>query len=378
MKKKTMKANILIASICLGLLVVAHGQEVSMEKNYARSFFSKEGDKIEVFNKYGEIIVQPWLSDSVRFEVVLRANGKNQESVNKVVRRIDVELRKIGNLITARTKVDRKSSGFLNDLLNDFGEYSKSVLGNNKFTVDYQIWIPADLDVSIENRFGNLYLGNLEGEVAIDLAHGDIRGNRFGKSVRLKHSYGKATFEHIEKGNLNLRGSELKVQSSGQLDFQSSSSEIYLEAIRNLRFDSRNDKFFIEEVENMEGEGSFTDLDVQAMGKNGRLDFSYGDIYLRSIATDFKLLDINGNSTDINIILDQYSYLRARIEGPEDRMILPNSMLSLKREMKDEKTISLEGFVGNTNAVIGDLSLKTKGGKVIVAIEEIPIFSKQE
>ena len=91
------------------------------------------------------------------------------------------------------------------------------------------------------------------------------------------------------------------------------------------------------------------------------------------------MVSIVGKSTDINLVLDQASYFKSRIEGPEERMVLPNSMLTLQRqELDDGKSISLNGFVGNTNSKVGDLSVIAKGGKLIVAIQETPIFSKQD
>ncbi len=362
----------------VGLLPLIQAQDVTIEKNYDRSFLLLRGDQIEVKNKYGEIIVNTWYRDSVRFKVVLKAQGKNQAAVNKMMNRIDINMRKIGGLASAVTDVERRGGGFLGDLVDDLEGYSKSAFGGNKFTVNYEIWVPEDVDMELENRFGNVYLSNLLGNVDIEVAHGDIRGNRIEKSLDLKHSFGKSTFEYINDGTFKLRGVELEIDEAQKLTFESSSSEIQLESCKNLQFDSRNDKFYIEFLENVQGQGSFTDFTVDRLAQAARLDFSYGDIYLRRIDQNFGRVDLNGKSTDINVVLDQASYFRTTIEGPEERMILPNSMLTLQREELEDKSILLNGYVGNTNSDVGEFNVAARGGKLIVAIEETPIFTKQD
>ncbi len=357
---------------------IVYGQDLSQETSESQSFHLKSGDKVQISNKYGEIIVNTWFVDSVRIRATLSIAGKNYAAVRKVQNRVDIRMRKIGNLITASTEVEKASGGLLGDLLDDFEDYSKGAFSNNKFSVDYEIWLPEEVDIDIENRFGNIYLSDLTGVVDIELAHGDLRGNRIENRLELKQSFGKAVFEYVNEGDLNLRAVEIEIEEGRKLTFESSSSEIELSKCQNLQIDSRNDKFYVEALENVQGEGSFTDLNVEEMIQNARLDFSYGDIYFRQINRTFSLIDISGKSTDINLVLDQSSYIKTRIEGPEEQMILPNSMLTLQRNELEDRVISLQGFVGNTNSVVGELSVVARAGELIIAIQETPIFTKQD
>ncbi len=369
-----------VYSYMLLITTLLSAQNVRIEKSFDQSFYIGEQARLDITNKYGEVIVHTWYNDSIRIKVEVIAEGKSQDIVNKEMRRVDVDLRKIGTIVSGATKFDQgKSRGILADLVDQVTDYSKSVIGGNRVSVDYEIWVPEEVDISIDNKFGDIYLSTLAGVVSIDLSHGDLRGNKISNELMLKHSFGKHTFDYIDDGNLTLRGIDSKISGGGKLDFESSSSEISLGVVKEVHMISRNDKYFMDEVTDLIGEGTFTDLNLDYAAEDIRLDFDYGDIFLSRINKDFGKIEINGKSCDINMILDQASYINTSIVGgPEDQMYLPNSMLVLKKEILEEGIISLNGFVGNTNTTHSRLDIKSDGGELIISIKETDIFTNRD
>ena len=358
--------NILIALLIATPLL----SQVRQERDFKRSYAVPKNGKVEVVSKYGEVIVRTWNLDSVRFEVVVRAEGKNSSAVAKSMARVDVKFRKIGSVISAVTEIS-SGSGFFGSVMSEI----EGAMGSNKLKVDYQVWLPKDVMLSVENKYGDLYLTNLDGRVDLDISHGDIKANDLSQSLNLKHSFGKSSFGKLNDGIFTLLGSELSVDEAKNLNIESGSSEIRVDKIQRIQLNSRNDKIHILEANEIMCEGSFTNLTSDLLKGSARLDFSYGDIFLGRIVKDFNSVDITGKSTDINLILNQASYIKTYIKGPEDRMILPNSMLTMQKEQfVDEGKISLSGFVGNTNTRHGQLIVEADGGELIVAIKETPIF----
>ncbi len=352
------------------LVTVPSLGQVRQERDFKRSFAVPENAKVEVVSKYGEVIVRTWELDSVRFEVVVRAEGRNSSAVAKSMSRVDVRFRKVGSVISAVTEIG-KSGGFFGNVLNEV----EGVVGNNKLKVDYQVWMPKNIMLSVENKFGDLYMANLDGKVDIDISHGDIKASDLTSSLNLKHSFGKSSFGTINDGIFTLRGVDMRVDEANNLNIESGSSEIRVDKIDRIQFNSRNDKIHLLDANEIMCEGSFTNLTSDLLRGSARFDFSYGDIYLSKIVKDFNSIDITGKSTDINLILNQASYIKTYIKGPEDRMILPNSMLTMQKEnFADEGRISLSGFVGNTNTRHGQLMVEADGGELIISIKETPIF----
>lgn len=343
--------------------------QLRVERDFKKSFAVSENGKVEVISKYGEIIVRTWRKDSVKFQVVVKAEGRSGV-VTKSLERVNIKFRQVGSVISAVTEVD-SGKGFLSGVLSEV----EGVIGNNKLQVDYEIWLPENVTLSVENKYGDVYLADLSGKVDLNVSHGDIKANNMSESMNLKHSYGKSSFGKVNSAIITLRGAELKMDEAKSLNFESGSSEIRVEKVDHAQFNSRNDKIFLYDVNEVMCEGSFTDLTADIIRGSARLDFSYGDIYLSRIAKDFKSIDITGKSTDINLILNQASYIKTYIKGSEDRMILPNSMLLMQKDVLDtEGRISLSGFVGNANTKHSQLLIEADGGEIIVAIKDTPIF----
>lgn len=375
MKKAKKYQKYVFSLLLLCLSVIAFAQSTRMEKQFDKSFKASEGGRLDIYNKYGEVIVRVWNEDSVRVMVNIVASGKSAETVQKNMERIDVSFRSVGDLITVSTVVS-KGSGMFKELLSEVDDYSKSILGSNGLSVNYEIWLPSDFNLNIENKFGNIYMADLDSRICIDLAHGDLKANKLNGQVSIKHSFGKNNIDYINNGTLIFRGAQSKIRDAHMLNIESSSSEIELDKIDYVQLNSRNDKIYIAEVKEIVGDGTFSDLSADVLISSANLNFNYGDIYFTRIQRDFKSISLIGKSADINIILDQASYILANISANEDKMIVPNSMFALRKAIDEETTlINLSGFVGNTQKSYGELNIKSEGGELIIAIKELPLFS---
>jgi len=347
--------------------------QVRQERDYSRSFALPADGKVEVINKYGEVIVRTWDSDSVKIDVLVRAEGRNSAAVNKSMNKVNIKFRKVGTIISAITELN-SGGGVLGNLLSD----AKGVVGNNKLQINYEVWLPQQVLLSVENKFGDVYLSSLGSRVNLDVSHGDIKAENFSSTLSLKHSYGKAYFGNVSEVIANLRGSEIYFEEAKMLNVESGSSEIRVDKIIKAQFNSRNDKIHLLDAREVLCEGFFTNLTLDKLKGSTRLDFSYGDIYLSQINKNFKSIDITGKSTDINLVLNQASYIKTLIKGQEDRMILPNSMLLLQKQQFEDERISLSGDVGNTNTDHSQLIIDAEGGKLIVSIKETSLFTERD
>ncbi|MFT6941727.1 MAG: hypothetical protein ACJASN_003228 [Cyclobacteriaceae bacterium] len=360
-------------------VVALQGQSTRIEKNYSGSFSADQIRLLEISNKYGEVVINTWKYDSIKIDVRVEAYGKSQDLVNREIDRVDIDTRQVGSLISSVTDINQgKSRGFFGELLSELEDVSKSLVGNSKLEIDYQVWMPEQLDLSVENKFGDVYLGQLSGDIKIDLSHGDLRADQLSGIVMLKHSFGKHTIDRLADADLTLRGVTSNIRSAQSVSFESSSSEIFLGVMGQVRLDNRNDKIHIEEAIEVSGKGTFTDLNIRKLVTEGRLNFDYGEIFIDQIVQNFGSLRIDGKLCDINLIINQGSYIKSYIQGVEDRMILPNSMLTmLKGVVADSEMISLTGMVGNTQVVLSDLFIVADNGDLIISIEETDVFTNK-
>ncbi|MFY0599206.1 MAG: hypothetical protein JXR03_06010 [Cyclobacteriaceae bacterium] len=378
MKRTEMIQKYVFSLLVLCFCLIASAQSTRMEKKYDKSFPANEGGRLDINNKYGEVIIRVWDRDSVRVMVNIEAAGKTSATVQKNMERIDITFRAVGDLITASTVV-RKGSGFFKELMSEVDDYSKSIFGSNGLKVNYEVWIPEDFNLNVENKFGNIYMADLSGKVSLYLAHGDLKANRLDGEVSIRQSFGKNNIDFIKDGTLTYRGVESRIGEAKVLKVESSSSELEIDDVTYVQLNSRNDKIYITEADEIVGDGTFSDLTADVVHNNVSLNFNYGDIYFRRIQQDFKSISLVSKSADINLILDQASYVLTNITADERKMIVPNSMLLLKKEMDEQsQQITLSGFVGNTQSSYGELNIRSEGGEVIIAIKELPLFSDKD
>ncbi|XOV92743.1 MAG: hypothetical protein ACFHWX_21375 [Bacteroidota bacterium] len=370
----------LVNIVVLGTLILL-GQDAwaqyNGEKSFERSYKVSTNGELELNNKYGHIIVRSWESDSVYVKVRATADGKSPDVIKRSLVKVDVEFRKMGDVIMVETTFDQ-STGFFGSLLSDVEDYSKNLFGGTKVSVDYEVWMPRKMDLHIENKYGNVFLSTLTGFVTVDLSHGDLKANGLEKEFNLTHSFGRSRIDQLYKGTFNLKGAEVKVDKAKLVNFESSSSEITLGIVEFAQFHSRNDKISIQQADEIIAEGVFTDISVDMVLTSAQLDFNYGDVYITRVQKGFKSIDILGKSTDISLIMDQASFISANITADPDRMHVPNSMLVLKKESTDSgNEATFSGKVGPTQNTQGELNVLAEGGELIISINELPLYTKK-
>lgn len=78
--KIIMKITMKYKAIFLILIFVSsysYGQGFSKERSIKKSFSCKKSTMVQISNKYGDIVVENWDKDSVRFENHNSSNWKN-------------------------------------------------------------------------------------------------------------------------------------------------------------------------------------------------------------------------------------------------------------------------------------------------------------
>ncbi len=357
------------------------GADIKLTKNITKSYPIREDGELDVLNKYGKVIVKIWNEDSVKVSVDIEAFGKNYQAVEKLMKSVEIDFLEGSNYVSVETDMNKKSGGF-SSVLSSIKGYSKNLLNNkSKLTVDYTIHIPKSISLNLENKFGNIFIGDdLEGSLDLELAHGDLKTRALNGRTNISLSYGNGRIKYIRNGFVKLKGGELDVDDGIEIDIQSSSSELTFGAIKSLKVNSRNDKIRADDLGILKGSGDFTDIFVSNVQNDLDLNLEYGELFIERIGEDFRSISLNSKSADINLVLSPKSYFTANISGNEERMIVPNSMLSLgKRDNSGAGyDFTLSGTVGYTRKLIGKVNIKANSADLIISIKETSIFTKSK
>jgi len=355
-----------ILTWCLSsLFLVGVAQDViTSEKSVERSFAVSKGDRLEVENKYGEVIIEPAPGNELKIKVEISLTAGNYSAIQELEDYVEVEIDRTGSFILAETHWGR-SSGFF---AKSWSEIKNAFDGDRSIEVNYTIEAPNFLDVNVINKFGDVFVGEFGGRLGLDLAHGDLRGRRIAKPDRVKVSYGRVVVEEWGKGKVEVYFAEMESDKADDLTVNSRNSEIILREAENLVVDSKNDEWQLGRIRSIKGTFSFTSAKVDFLEQDAGLHQDYGDLRIEHLGPDFKDIVLTMKKSDVSILVDEQTEFNFSVylKNGETFSSVP-SLVTLERDQQVGDERQMEGYWKaqnyNRNLTIRGESAVVKLGK---------------
>ena len=227
--------------------------------------------------------------------------------------------------------------------------------------------MPTTVDLDLDNKFGDIYLGEIDAKCDINIMHGNLRANRIHKTSNIEVAYGDVKIKELAAGRLTLKTVEGDILTLGDVQLKSSSSEIYIKKADKIDIDSRSDKKLrFEEVNRLSGKGLFSKFEIDRLAKSLDLDMNYGEINAASIPFSFSKINVEGKNTDIFVKFDPGVYLEVDIQAKEEDLSIPADSRSLTKKYTDdkEKYVHIKGTLGEKNNYPGYVYINSYGGEV--------------
>lgn len=298
------KAWIAVLALSVGATapLKANEQELTeTEKVIVKSFPAHATTSVEVVNKYGNVHVNTWDKDSVKFRIHVKGKAKKYEDAEMMVASTEFSIGGSTSFITAQTALG-KNVPWIKQGISDL----KREFGVNKVEVNYEIWMPATNKLSINNRFGDIYLPVMEGDLRVIVNHGDLRIKKVKEAKKLEMYYGTMTIEEIEEGNIHVQYSDLIIEEAGELSLHTNSSDVNIEEVDQLAIESKHDKYMLEEVNRITGECNLSHIKVKKLAVKIDLTTRYGSVIVSKVAADFRRVNLTGEYTDYTLNFDEF------------------------------------------------------------------------
>ena len=363
MKRKALKFKFL--AVCLMLVTGGALRAQTFERNRSleRSFALDDKQEIQIQNKYGDIHLVPWDKDSVRFEIELSVTSNKQSKIDKIFDYVDFEFKDSRYYVIAQTVFKGQ-----NNFWTEISDLASTIFSSGTHTqIDYTVYFPANNDLKIENKFGNVYTTDQFGRLDLTLSNGDFQAHALEGPARIKLDFGNATIDRIDNGNLVTSYSEITIENTDNLITESRSSKIYLTSASSLQINSKRDKYYIKNVQDLGGDAFFSNLSIDNAGDRINLRTTYGDVKLQAVGAKFRLMDLSAENTDLTLYLDkQHYFLMNLTRDDRTQMVFTSTLLTKKESPLDEdaKTFKVECTAGNAEKPKVSLNLNTKGGKI--------------
>ena len=282
-------------------------------------------------------------------EVDILLTEASKSKMRKLKEDIRIDFTAAQSYIIARTVIKSESGRIASELKS----ISNTITGSNKrVEINYLVRLPAYMDVVIKNKFGDIYMDDLEGQTDIELSNGVLKANRLTGNASIDLSFANAMIKQLGSANLKLSYSDLVLEEVGQLDMVSKSSKLNVDAVNVLKIDSRRDKLYFKKVEFMYGQSNFTQIWVYDFLRESDLYMKYGELTVEHVLSGFNKIFVESDYTDITLYFDREAHVAFDIVRHEKSILrLPGSEAlsedapSGKDHLKTVGTLVPEGSV---------------------------------
>jgi len=301
MKKSIYKKGTLLLSFALFLAFTLSGEEVS--KDYHKEFATKPGTTLEISNKYGDVVGHSWDKDQVVIDVKVTVELPNRERAERYLSYIDIKFSEGEDLISAKTIIEDKFN---------FSGWGSSF---RRFRIDYSVNMPAGINLTLSNRYGNTDLDEINGLVNLDIKYGNLTALKFTRENvkplnKLNLGYGKATIDQAGWLDVTVRYSgNMEISESQALLIDSKYSKLTIGETSSIVGESKYDNLRIQDINNLVLDAGYADINIGSLRKKLKLEAGYGSFSVENVPSGFESIDVDTRYTGVRLgISNEASY----------------------------------------------------------------------
>ena len=355
--KLAYKAGFLLFLGCLLASTATASDRPSQEfsKSIKKEFAISSNGTAAMYNQYGKIDVKTWQQNRVKVEVTITVEARNESDAQKVFDRIKVEFEDRADYVKAETLIESSQNSWWN-----WGS------DKSEFSIDYEVFVPRSLQLDLQNKYGDVYVGEMDGQGEVRVKYGNFRLEGFNNDLELELaygngavvkakdinadlSYGKLTMEQVRDLVVDSKYSMLTIEQCNDLRSSSKYDTYEIGALHELRSEGRYDNLRIGKAENLFVNSRYTDLKIERIANSADLDLQYGGVNIGEIAKGFSEVRLIGRYTDYKVRVEDGASYQLEATGDYAGIIYPQNM-NITYE-KDKGTYhEVEGHIGAKGA----------------------------
>ncbi|MCB8964099.1 MAG: hypothetical protein H6536_03540 [Bacteroidales bacterium] len=358
-----------VLSATLALLVMfscVFAASGSLNKTFDREFNVTGSSKLYIQNKYGQVNIENWDKSIISIHVEVKVNNSNDEKARIMLDAIDIEFSESGNVASAITQ-------FNEDIMKSHKRLFSSICSDD-MSINYMVKMPRNVEVDLNNKYGDIFINELSGKVFVNLKYGNIRVNKLTRGDAddlntMEIDYGNATLGDVNWLKVAIKYGKLKIDSARALVLISKHSKITVDKTNSLVVNSKYDTYNLGAVANFVGESGYTSYTIKGLANKFNLTTKYGDAKIIGVADGFESIVFNGAYADFDAGIGKgVSYGIDAVVAYGDMKF--NSSKGRVNRIEGNTSTEVNGYVGSESATAkvfvrskyGDITLiKTSG-----------------
>ncbi len=324
-------------------------------KKINKEFPTTPNGEVNIFNKYGTVDIKSWNKNSVKIEVRIVVNARNQGDADDVFERIDINFNTRPGYVSAETSIASANSS------------SWWWLWNTNTSAEYQIhylvYMPKTNTLKLETKYCDATMDYLSGGGDLQMKYGDFDSEGFGGNVSMYLSYGKGkimTLKNLDGElsygrlvlptchdvDLDSKYSKIKISKGGDLTINSKYDTYVLGDIRRMSVLGKYSDYTINQINDIHFDGKYSDMKIELLVNNGDFASKYGNIIITNIEDGFGLIELDGKYTDFKLGTEMTKAFCLEAESEYGDIIVPNN-LQIKENVNEGNSQAVSAFLLN-------------------------------
>jgi len=226
------------------------------ERKWSKTYSINSGAILELESSFGDIRMETWDKNEIYVEITFVVQGKSESDVDKALAKCEVDANGSSSLVSIETSTGNGSWG------NKIEKMETNII----------IKAPSSIGLDLDHRFGDASFPLLEGNVTLDIQHGDIRIEGMeDANNEIELAFSDAIFGSIYGAKMDIQHSDVKIRS----------------------------------IEALNMDNQFSDIKIKELGVKLFLDCQHGDVDIYKVGPKMKEIMIDIQFGDVTMELDE-------------------------------------------------------------------------
>lgn len=307
-----------LAMLCAAAL--AHAQTFEETRVVTRTYKTLPNVLVDINNKYGMVEVVAWDKDSVKFEIKCRIAEKSEDRFRKLKANIDFSFVALQSQVSAQTVFGDKHATLVQNVKEVTNFLSAS---DTRSRIDYKVYVPASASLKVANKYGDVVLPSIAGNVSVDLSNGNLQARDIDGRATLTLAFGSAQLKKLRNAKLSLNFVDFSCSQAADLEIETKSSKMNLGQAAHVQLSSRRDQIQAFELASVKGEAYFSKLSLGLVTAVCDLKLTYGELSSLTLGPGFKQCNIVSQTCDVNLEVPANASVGAMVKASRTKSAFP-------------------------------------------------------
>jgi len=358
MKRSGCKSVIRLLFIQVVLLFSVALYASDLDKQFSKEFDASGIELLKISNRYGDVEIVSTSNNKIVIVVNVQLSHPNESKAEKLLSMINVEFSENDNTIEARTDIDRQFS------LNSSGP-------QRRFSIDYRVEMPMDMDLDLSNRYGDIKAAELSGHVDIRLKYGSLFIKKLSRGK--VEPLNRIAAEYLRVADIADAGwleitmryvSKLNILNAQALLIDSRySTNNKIDKVSSIVIDSKYDRYEINKLNNIVAESAYTGYHIGEVSKKLDIEARYGSIDVNDVKPSFELLRTDTGYCPVEVNFDENASYKLSAKTRYAGVSFDESRAEILQRIQETTSTTIEAIVGNPNTT-SEVNIEASYGSV--------------